>query len=82
MSAVFDLGVYPVKGESGRYHVKSNGRGTMYLVDLDELVNGWCGCPHFEFKVSTSLSPLAECKHIRSAKAYQKLQRCFGGVRP
>lgn len=82
MNTAIDLGVYPVAGEAGRYHVKSTGRGLLYLVDLDELASGWCGCPHFEFKVAVSLSPVAECKHIRSAKAYRKLQRCFGGARP
>lgn len=83
MSTVIDLGVYPVSGEPGRYHVKSTGRGELlYLVDLDELASGWCGCPHFEYKIAASLSPVAECKHIRSAKVYRKLQRCFGGARP
>lgn len=77
-----DFGVYPVAGEPGRYHVKSSGRrGLLYLVDLDELASGWCGCPHFEYKIAASLSAVAECKHIRSAKVYRKLQRCFGGAR-
>ena len=78
-----DFGVYPVAGEPGRYHVKSAGRGgLLYLVDLDELSRGWCGCPHFEFKVAVSLAPVAECKHIRTARVYQGLQRRFGKVRP
>ncbi len=82
MNPVIDFGVYPVAGEPGRYHVKSTGHtGLLYLVDLDELICGWCGCPHFEYKVAVSLSPVAECKHIRSAKAYQKLQRCFDSAR-
>lgn len=78
-----DSGVYPVPGEQGRYHVcSSKGGGLLYLVDLEEFESGWCGCAHFEYKVASSLSSVTECKHIRFAKAYQKLQRRFGGSRP
>ena len=76
MTRHIDLGVYPVVGEPGRYHVRSAGsRSTLYLVDLCELDSGWCGCPNFEFKASVQLPPFAECKHIRAARAYQRLQQ-------
>jgi len=64
--------VFPVAGELGRFHVQSSGScGLLYLVDLDELVSGWCGCPHFEYKVASRLVLDAECKHIRAARAYE-----------
>lgn len=78
-----DLGVFPVAGERGRYHVISSRRGGLvYLVDLDELTAGWCGCQNFEYRVAVSLAPVPECKHIRAARAYQGLQRRFARVRP
>lgn len=65
------LQVFPVIGESGRFHVASAGRsGLLYLVDLDELDNGWCGCPHFEYKIACQLVPTGDCKHIRAARLY------------
>ena len=75
MSRHIDLGVYPVTKEPGRYYVRSTHGSGVYMVDLDELDSGWCGCPHFEFKASVQLPPLAECKHIRAARAYQRLQQ-------
>lgn len=70
-----ELGVFPVPGEMGRFHVQSSGKsGLLYLVDLDELVNGWCGCPHFEFQVNSSLNPATECKHIRQARQFVALR--------
>lgn len=79
---VIDLGVYPVPGEPGRYHVRSSGRGELlYLVDLDEFDNGGCGCRGFEIRSGMMLYPAPECKHIRRAKIYQNLQRRFGGAR-
>jgi len=71
-----DIAVYPVIGEAGRYHVQSAGHeGILYLVDLDELVSGWCGCPHFEYRIGLQLAPEFECKHIKAAKAYRELQQ-------
>lgn len=91
--AVIDLGVYPVIGEPGRYHVRSSGnRGhaeILYLVDLEyctddreDSVSYGCGCRDFEVRSGMLLYPAPDCKHLRAAKSYQKLQRCFGGARP
>lgn len=78
MSARLDLGVYPLRGEPGRYHVRSSiRRNLLYLVDLDALVSGWCGCAHFEYRVGLQLVPEVECKHIRLARTYLRLQRQF-----
>lgn len=82
MKAVIDLGVYPVAGEKSRYHVISSGRkGLLYLVDLDDFDNGGCGCRDFEVRSGMLLYPAPDCKHIRFAKSYQKLQRFFGAAR-
>lgn len=85
-----DLGVYPVSGEPERYHVTSSGRdGLLYLVDLDDLFNpedtcggAACGCRDYEVRSGMMLYPAGDCKHIRKAKFYRMLQRCFGGARP
>jgi predicted nucleic acid-binding Zn finger protein len=65
--------IYPVPGEAGRFHVASSGKADLlYLVDLDEreFPFGWCGCPHFEYRVGLELNPACECKHIAAARAY------------
>jgi predicted nucleic acid-binding Zn finger protein len=64
------LQVLPVAGEAGRFHVKSAKSELLYLVDLDELTAGWCGCPHFEYRSGLELSPVIECKHILAVKEY------------
>ena len=80
MNAVVDLGVYPVRGDHGRYHIKAGKRnGLLHLVDLNELTSGWCGCESFEFRNKSQLVTNMECKHIRLARVYQGLQHCFGG---
>lgn len=82
MSRLIDIGVYPVIGETDRFHVRSAGKdGLLYLVDLNEMSSGWCGCKHFEYKLSMQLAPVAECKHIRFAKAYRRLQQQLSVVR-
>ncbi len=91
MNAAFDLGVYPVTGEAGRYHVKSSGKQqALYLVDLDDLFHqedlgsgrGSCGCRDYEIRSGMMAYPAKGCKHIRRAQFYQMLQRYFGGARP
>jgi hypothetical protein len=73
---MIDLGIVPVIGEQGRYLVRSGGvHARQYLVDLEEGPAGWCGCPHFEYKIALQLTELAECKHLRRARFYQRLQR-------
>lgn len=88
MSAVLDLGVYPVTGERGRYLVKSSGKAPLlYLVDLDysldpredECGGFACGCRDFEVRSGLLLYPAPDCKHIRKARQYQRLQQRFGG---
>lgn len=65
------LQVFPVVGERGRFHVSSaGGSGLLYLVDLDELDKGWCGCPYFEYKIASPLVPSGDCKHIRAAREF------------
>lgn len=79
MSAALDLGVYPVPGESARYHVRSSGKAaTLYLVDLDDMENGCaCGCRDFEVRSGMMLYPAPGCKHIKWAEAYRRLQKRF-----
>lgn len=82
MKAAADFGVAPGAGERGRYHVRSSMRGgLLYLVDLDEFDNGWCGCRGFEVISGMSLYSAPPCKHIRIARVYQGLQRQFGNFR-
>lgn len=82
MCAALDLGVYPLVGESGRYFVRSHLHGSlMYLVDLEELASGWCGCPHFEYRSSLQLVGGFECKHIRAARSYRSLQQKLAAIR-
>ena len=67
------LQVFPIAGEAGRFHVKSAKSELLYLVDLNELADGWCGCQHFEYRLEKQLSeelPVTECKHITAARAY------------
>ncbi|MEI7815574.1 MAG: hypothetical protein WCI45_00155 [Desulfuromonadales bacterium] len=87
---MIDLGVYPVAGEPGRYHVKSSGKTSLlYLVDLNDFVEptdfnngiGACGCRDYEVRSGMMLYPASDCKHLRLVKQYRKLQRCFGGAR-
>lgn len=82
-AALIDLGVYPVTGERGRYHVRSSGKtGALYLVDLEDSDSAGCGCRDYEVRSGMMLYPAPDCKHLRLAKSYRKLQRCFGGERP
>lgn len=82
MSSPLDLGIYPLVGESGRYFVHSHVHGSMmYLVDLEELASGWCGCPHFEYRNNMQLVGGFECKHIRAARSYRRLQERLSTVR-
>ena len=90
MSTVLDLGVVPVANERGRYLVRSAGvTGGVYLVDLDYSIDpkedacgGFaCGCRDFEVRSGMMLYPAPDCKHIRYARMYQRLQRRFGSVR-
>lgn len=78
-SAATDLGVFPVVGERGRYHVRSSGKAAvLYLVDLDDADNGCgCGCRGFEIRSGMMLYPAPDCKHILVARFYQYLQRRF-----
>lgn len=63
--------VIPITGEAGRFHVQSSGNADLlYLVDLEELGSGWCGCPHFEYRSGLQLSPVIECKHITAARLF------------
>lgn len=81
MNAAIDLGVYPVAGESGRYHVRSSGKSlALYLVDLDDIDARGCGCRGYEVLSGMMLYAAPDCKHIRRARFYQGLQRRFAGV--
>lgn len=72
-SGLKGLEVVAVPGETGRYYVQSAKKPErVYLVDLNELVAGWCGCEHFEYRCGLQLSPLVECKHIVAARAFER----------
>lgn len=80
MSAVFDLGVMPVAGERDRYLVRSSGvTGGVYLVELSDDDGCGCGCRDYEVRSGMMLFQCPDCKHLRRARVYQRLQRCFGG---
>lgn len=82
MSAVLDLGVYPVAGERGRYYVKGSGRSAaLYLVDLDDCSDGGCGCRDYEVRSGMMLHAAPDCKHLRRARMYLGLQQQFMRVR-
>lgn len=75
-TAQIDLGVYPVSGEHGRYHVRSAGKTPLlYLVDLDDAESCGCGCRDYEVRSGMMLYPAPDCKHLRVARVYQSLQR-------
>lgn len=83
-----DLGVYPIVGEQGRYHVLSSGHvGLLYLVDLDDSTDFdafggcRCGCRDFEIRSGMLLYPAPDCKHIRLVKVYRRLQQAFKRVK-
>jgi len=71
------LEVVAVAGEVGRYHVSSARKiDQVYLVDLSELVSGWCGCEHFEYRSGLQLDPVIECKHIAAAREFERGAVC------
>lgn len=65
------LGVWPVPGEKGRFHVRADSKHPPYLVDMLAYHGaGKCGCPDFLFnrelalKEGTPPGPGVSCKHI------------------
>lgn len=58
-----------------RYWVESRSSDRYWLVDLAAYNgNGWCGCPHFQYRLHPLLSRGADgvlrCHHIQAARAF------------